>query len=237
MPVTDVPSGQHSLDLGQFGFAKAAYTVYVKAVGQPSMTNHMSGPIGFTADGSGGSGQPASGTDISLSATPSSVTVSKGGSVSTKIMITPKGNFSTPVTLSCGSAASGLNCSFDQTTLTPGTKTVTATLTIKANAASAALHHFGFGAQLALWFPGIGFGMVLFGDKKRSRKFLITIMVLSLGILLIATGCGGRGMTSGSSDIGSSSSNLPSSAGTYTITIAGQSGSLQRTTTASVTVQ
>jgi hypothetical protein len=236
MPVADVPSGQHSLDLGQFGFVKGAYTVYVKAVGQPSMRNHMSGPVGFTADGSAGSAQPATGSDISLSATPNSLTVAAGGSVATTITISPKGDFNTPVALSCGTAAAGLSCSFDQTTLTPGTKSVAATLTIKANAASASNRHSGFGSQFALWFPGIGVGMVLFGDKSRSRKILIGLIMLSLAILMITTGCGGRGV-SDSSGLGSSSSNQPSSPGKYQITIAGQSGSLQRTTTASITVQ
>jgi hypothetical protein len=236
MPVTEVPSGQHSLDLGQFGFSKGAYTVYVKAVGQPSMKNHMSGPIGFTADGGGGSTPLASGTDISLAATPNSLVVAEGASAATQVTVTPKGNFKDSVTLSCGTNAPGLNCSFDKSTLTPGSKSVTATLTVTANSASAAVHHLGIGGQFAFWFPGIGLGMVLLGDKKRSRRLLIVMLLLSLAILVLATSCGGTGKTA-SSGIGTSSSTAASSPGTYQVTIAAQSGSLQRTTTATITVK
>jgi PKD repeat protein len=45
MPVADVPAGTHSLDLSGYGFGAANYTLYVKAVGKPSLTNKMSGPI------------------------------------------------------------------------------------------------------------------------------------------------------------------------------------------------
>ncbi len=47
MPVADVAGGTHSLDLSGFGFDPAVYTLYVKAVGKPSMTNKMSGPIAW----------------------------------------------------------------------------------------------------------------------------------------------------------------------------------------------
>jgi PKD repeat protein len=49
MPVADVPAGTHSLDLGTYGFGSASYTLYVKAVGKPSLTNKMSGPITWTS--------------------------------------------------------------------------------------------------------------------------------------------------------------------------------------------
>ena len=45
MPVADVPAGTHSLDLSGYGFGPASYTLYVKAVGKPSLTNKMSRPI------------------------------------------------------------------------------------------------------------------------------------------------------------------------------------------------
>jgi PKD repeat protein len=48
MPVADVPAGTHSLDLSGYGFASGNYTMYVKAVGKPSMTNKMSGPIAWS---------------------------------------------------------------------------------------------------------------------------------------------------------------------------------------------
>jgi PKD repeat protein len=48
MPVADVAAGTHTLDLGQYSFDPANYTLYVKAVGKPTLTNKMSGPITWT---------------------------------------------------------------------------------------------------------------------------------------------------------------------------------------------
>ncbi len=48
MPVADVPAGTHSLDLSQFSFDPANYTLYLKAVGKPTLTNKMSAAIPWT---------------------------------------------------------------------------------------------------------------------------------------------------------------------------------------------
>jgi len=245
MPVTDVAAGTHSLDLSQFGFASGAYTVYVKAVGQPSIRNHMSGPIGYTSNGassSAASATPPSGTDMSVSATPTSVTVAQGGTASTSVTLTPSGNVNVPVSLGCSNLPAGLGCSFNTSLVTPGSKAVTTTLTLTATngSQSASLKKIGGGlaSQLALWFPGLGVGMVLFRDKKRSRKTLIALIIVALVLVMIATGCGGGGKGSASSlSFGSSNSSAASTPGTYKITIVAQAGSMQRTTTASVTIQ
>jgi hypothetical protein len=42
MSLGDVATGIHALDLSTFGFANGSYTVYVKAVGKPSIKNHVS---------------------------------------------------------------------------------------------------------------------------------------------------------------------------------------------------
>src|SRR5947209_18550906 len=48
MSLADVPAGTHSFDLGAANLAAAAYTVYVKAVGRPSVVNKMSGAVSYT---------------------------------------------------------------------------------------------------------------------------------------------------------------------------------------------
>jgi PKD repeat protein len=48
MPVADVPAGTYSLDLSQYSFDPANYTLYVKAVAKPTITNKMSAAIGWT---------------------------------------------------------------------------------------------------------------------------------------------------------------------------------------------
>jgi hypothetical protein len=241
MPVTDVPAGTHSLNLSQFGFAKDAYTVYVQAVGQPSIRNHMSGPIGFSADGSssGATASVPAGADLTLSATPTKVTVAQGGSASTTVTVTPSGNFDASVNLGCANLAPGLSCSFTQSSMVPGSKATTTMLTVSANsgAQSASLRGLSLGSQLALWFPGLGVGMVLFSERKKSRKAIVVLVVVAIAVMMLATGCGGGGKGSSSPLTFSNSASGTSAPGTYQITIVAQSGSLQRTTSATVTVQ
>ena len=47
MKVADVAAETHALDLAQFSFEPGTYSVFVKAVGMPSMVNHMSAAAAF----------------------------------------------------------------------------------------------------------------------------------------------------------------------------------------------
>jgi hypothetical protein len=236
MPVTDIAAGTHSLDLGQFGFASGAYNIYVKAVGQPSIRNHMSGVVGWNSNGGSGSSEPPSGTDLSLAANPSSITVNAGSSASANVVLTPKGDFNVPVTLVCGNLPAGVSCSFSQAVLTPGSSAATTQLTLKANSASASAGLLGSHGTFALWLPGLGFGMFVFGDRKRSRKAWVTGALLAILVMaVISTGCGGGGKNSLSSD--GSQSTSASVPGTYQVKITAQAGSFQRTTNATVIVK
>ena len=249
MPVTDVASGTHALDLSQFGFDKGAYNVYVKAMGQPSIRNKMSGVVGWTSDGTGGSSStiptpapvttadPPSGTDLALTANPSAITVAAGSTATANITLNPTGNFNVPVSLSCSNLPVGVSCSFSQATLTPGSSQTTTQLSLKANSTSASASLFGAHGTFALWMP-LGFGMVLFGDRKRSRKFWMTLGVLAILVMaLLATGCGGGGKTANFGSSNTQTSTAASQAGTYQVTIMAQAGTFQRSTTATVTVQ
>ena len=48
MPLAEITPGSDVLDLSTFGFAPGQYTVYIEAVGQPSILNHMSPPVPVT---------------------------------------------------------------------------------------------------------------------------------------------------------------------------------------------
>ena len=48
MKLADVNAGTHQADLSQYVFAAGNYTLYVKAIGQPSMLNQMSAAIPYT---------------------------------------------------------------------------------------------------------------------------------------------------------------------------------------------
>jgi PKD repeat protein len=47
MKLADVAAGTHSLDLAHYSLSAANYVLYVKAVGAPSITNHVSPPAGY----------------------------------------------------------------------------------------------------------------------------------------------------------------------------------------------
>ncbi len=43
-----VNAGTHSVDLGSYSLSTGTYTLYVQAVGQPSILNHLSGPVAYS---------------------------------------------------------------------------------------------------------------------------------------------------------------------------------------------
>jgi hypothetical protein len=47
MPLTDAAAGVHALDLSGFALDPGSYTLYVKAIGRPTLTNHISGAVAY----------------------------------------------------------------------------------------------------------------------------------------------------------------------------------------------
>ena len=161
---------------------------------------------------------------------------SAGGSATSTVTITPAGGFTGSVALSCAvtsSPAGAVNpptCSVSQPAAISGTQAVTSKLTINTTAASTAelhapVHPFvklGEGTLAAILFLWLPF---------RRRKWQTMFGLLLLTAIIAATGCGtskSTGTTGGTSG---------TTAGAYTITVTGTSGSVQSTTKVSVTVQ
>ncbi len=48
VPLGTVNAGTHSADLSAYSLSAGNYTLYVQAVGQPSILNHMSGPVAYS---------------------------------------------------------------------------------------------------------------------------------------------------------------------------------------------
>jgi hypothetical protein len=159
-----------------------------------------------------------------------------GASASSTITITPSGGFTGSVSVSCavtGSPAGAVNpptCSVSQPAAISGTQAVTSKLTINTTASSTAelhapLHPFSklgegtLAAILFLWLP------------FRRRKWQTMFGLLVLTTIIAITGCGTN------KPIGKTGGTSGTTAGAYTITVTGTSGSVQATTTVSVTVQ
>jgi len=48
MKIAQVPAGQHAMNMCSFPLAARAYTLYVKAIGKPSLANHTSAAVSYT---------------------------------------------------------------------------------------------------------------------------------------------------------------------------------------------
>jgi hypothetical protein len=164
-------------------------------------------------------------------------TISAGGSATSKITITPAGGFTGSVSLSCAvtsrptGAVNPPTCAVSAPVAISGTQAVTSTLTINTTATStASLHNplrpfvkVGGGALIAFLF---------FWMPYRQRRWQSMVGLLLLATLAgIVSGCGVSKAPVTTQHSGGTT------AGVYTITITGTSGSVQSTTNVSVTIQ
>jgi PKD repeat protein len=121
MPVTDAAAGTHAADLSGLGLPAGQYSFFVKAVGKPSLLNHVSGPVGYTVAGS----QPPVAKLVVTPASgiaPTTVTASTAGSICTGGAIQ-----STQIDFGDGTVVTAASASHVYSAA--GTYTVTATAT------------------------------------------------------------------------------------------------------------
>jgi uncharacterized protein (TIGR03118 family) len=162
--------------------------------------------------------------DYSLRASPTSGTVAVGGSANFTLAVTPANGFAGAVTLNCA-APTGITCTLNPTTITPGAGDATSMLTVTAS--STAQHYGRFGVMGTL-FAGLGLFGCFFASARVSRRRLYTLVLggiastLVLGALLASTGCGGS---------------YHANRGTASVVVTATSGALTHTTTINLTVQ
>ncbi|HEX8711277.1 MAG TPA: PKD domain-containing protein, partial [Terracidiphilus sp.] len=142
--LTDVPAGTHSIDLSQWSLAQTTYSVYVKAVGKPSIQNKMSPAIAYRP------GDTPPGVKLAVSQTgPLTFAASTAGS---------SGNIaSTQIDFGDGTVASGTSGS--HTYKTVGTYLVTATVFDSAGASAVAVQQISAKPQsggITILSPGDG---------------------------------------------------------------------------------
>jgi uncharacterized protein (TIGR03118 family) len=159
--------------------------------------------------------------DFSLSLSPQSATVAPGGSSKLMISASAVGGFNGQISLSC-SAAAGLTCAFNPSTISPGASASSA-LTVSA-AATPPTNGYG----IAALFPSFGlFGMLLTTRKRKplTRKNILGMSLLGLLLLvsMFALGC-------------SSSSKGQTPPSQVTLMVTGTSGALSHSTPVTITV-
>jgi hypothetical protein len=161
--------------------------------------------------------------DYSLTATPQNATVAAGGSANFTLTITPANGFASTVTLSCA-APTGVTCTLNPATVTPGAGAVTSMLTATA---SNSVQHYGQLKVMGTLLAGVGLFGCVFACAGRSRRGLYSLLLagftstLIAGSLLASTGCGGS----------------QANRRTASIVVTATSGALSHTTTINLTVQ
>jgi hypothetical protein len=164
---------------------------------------------------------PAAAADFSISASPTSFAVSAAASGKTTVSVVPLNGFNSVVTFSCSGLAANTSCVFAPPTVTPSGGASSTVLTISKTSTTANLQRQG------PLFPGSAFALAVcfFGWKKRRRLQVLLLLAVSAAGICLLNGCGGATFAINSN--GGSVS---------TVTVTATSGSLQHSTTISVTV-
>jgi N-acetylneuraminic acid mutarotase len=167
-------------------------------------------------------------TTFTLGASPSSLTINSGGEGSVTLTVTPQNGFSSTVIFGCTGLPGGATCSFNPATVAPSGGAATTQLTILAGAQAANQH-----GDSRSFFPTtvLAVAFCVFGWKKRRRGLQPIQLALALIFLGLISACGGGGATGGGGGGGGGTQPV-----TSTVTVVAVSGSIQQTTTISLTV-
>ena len=162
-----------------------------------------------------------------LRPTPASQTVQPGGSATFTINVGQQNGFSNPVQVAC-SAPAGIECSLSASSVTPANSV---TMTITASAVSSSTFPLDTSGFLyASLLPLLGMVSLFRLDRKVIRARITSRLLFSgmIAGLLLLVACGGGSQSAA----GGGTPALP-----YSVTVTGTSGSLQRATSVTLTVQ
>ena len=163
---------------------------------------------------------------ITVSASPTSLTIEAGGGGTATITVTPQNGFNSTVSFACSGLPANATCTFNPSSVTPSGVATPTQLTIavsaQANVARPASYPF---------LPTTGFAVVvcLFVGRRR-RVFGKALPVLVMACAALVYGCGGGGAAGGGGGGGGSSPQ------TYTVTVMATSGTIQQTANVRLTI-
>jgi len=231
--VTTPPTGKVTFNNGTTALGSANLTNGVAtfktsplAGGAYSITAQYSGDIDFLPNTSAALSEmvPA----YTLSASPSTQTVSPGSPAAYKITQAILGGYSGKVsysTTACSGLPTGATCSFSSSSITgAGTTTLTIATTGPTSALLAPPALTPQKGALQLWasLGGLGLvGMVVAGDwsSRKRRGMGIGLAVLAMVLLMTLVGCGGGSSSSGGGGGGGGGGTGGTPAGTYAVTV------------------
>jgi hypothetical protein len=248
-PLLDVSTGTHELDLSSFTLPAGNYTVYVKAVGKPSMLNHMSKAVSYTSAGAAA----VTAGDFTVTPVNNHATVARGQMGSYELSVAGSAGFGGAVSLACSGLPAGMSCSFSPAVVAPGSSAAKVSLMLNAAATTASAARLN-SSMFALWLPTAGVaGMVVAGDWRKRKRAVVLMLCVVMLLVLSQAGCGGAPSTSQQAATAGLHTTVipaaetgtppvaapqPVSPGTSPLnfTVLATSGSLQRSTTLSVTL-
>lgn len=167
--------------------------------------------------------------DFSLSVSSPTASVTVGNATTLNVSATGTGGFNGSISLSCSGLPAGITCAFSPATLSPGSGTASAALSLAVNQ--------GYNPSVAvglLPFSGLGlFGLVFASRRSRSSAAMRIVKraatgatVILIGVVLLAElGCGS-----------SSTNHAPAPGARNMIVITGTSGSTSHSTQVALTV-
>jgi len=163
---------------------------------------------------------------FTIAALPVSFTVAAGSSGTTTVSVTPANGFNSAVSFACSGLPAGATCSFAPATVTPtGTAAASTTLTVSTASTSAEMRR---GSRPLLPVTALAVLLCCLGMRRRRGVFLVVLLAVSAAGLVLVSACGGGGS--------GGSGPPPIQPVTSTITVTATSGTLQSTTTFSLTV-
>jgi hypothetical protein len=236
MPLGDFATGSRGLDLCSLSIPTGSYTLYVQAVGKPTLANQISPAVNYNAACSSGITPPP--PTLTFSATPSAMTITSGKSATLTVTAQAQsGSLNTPITLSCAGVPATLTCSFSPATITPGSGTATSVLTLSA-AAVKSMNSLPTRKPVPAyldWLLPIGVaGLAFAGGVPRKRRIKGLALFAVLCLAMIAGSCGGNTVATQNTVV--PVTNVPV-ASNYSVTIQGSYSSSHLSTTVNVTVQ
>ena len=163
-----------------------------------------------------------SAADFSISASPTSLAVAPGTPGATTVSIVPQSGFNSMVVLSCSGLPAGTSCNFAQAAVKPAGGATSTVLTITRTSTATNEHErspFVPGSVLAAAFCFIGW-------KKRCRLQMLVLLAVCTASAFFMSGCGGTFI------LNSANASVLS-----TITVTGTSGTIQHSSTVSVSVK
>jgi subtilase family serine protease len=179
------------------------------------------------------------GADFTLSLSPSTVTVPRGGTGTVTLTVTANGGFTGTVTPSCSALPAGVTCS-GPTVMGSGTSTITFTATTSALLAPA--NHpttyaglfgtSGTAVLLVLCALGLGAASILLGYRRPKWRSAAVLATAAFALLVVSAGCSGNSYSNNNGGGGGGTG----ATGTSNVVITATSGGIQRSVVVSLTI-